>query len=364
VLIETVSFDRKETREAMHVAWISGAPTAYALLRTGNKEAVAAARSVLDTVASGIAPCGAFWGEWRPDGWRAGWNGHPKKLHARTLAEASLFMARALAMEPGHPSWKKALRSNLDFAMKSMDETGHLGSYYHAESGEVLDRRGTAGLLWASALAEGSAIFGEKKYLDAAKKILAAYAKDIEKGELFGAPEDIHLCPSSEDTYNALLATMSVYENTGERKYLDLAEDAARWLLTYRFSYDAELPKGSTLEKQGFRTKGADIASPSNHHLHDYGLIVGRELAKLSEATGDSWYRDRAQDHLAAFIGQVSTRDVPGGPALGMMPEQLYTANWSNEGRAGEVGKQSHAWCLGLLVLGATDWLKDEERRT
>jgi hypothetical protein len=43
------------------------------------------------------------------------------------------------------------------------------------------------------------------------------------------------------------------------------------------------------------------------------------------------------------------------------MPEQFYAANWSEQGRAGEFGKHSHAWCLGLLVLGVDDWLEKEK---
>src|SRR5207248_937765 len=141
VLVETVSFDGAAVRDEMHVAWLSGAPTAYALLRHGlsrsHAPSAGAVRGVLDTVASGLAPCGAFWGVWTPRGWLAGWNGDPRALHARTLSEATLFLVRALALEPDHPNWAAAARSNLDFCLRALDEHGNPGSYYDAQTGEV-----------------------------------------------------------------------------------------------------------------------------------------------------------------------------------------------------------------------------------
>ena len=362
VLVETVSFDGAAVRDEMHVAWLSGAPTAYALLRHGlsrsHAPSAGAARGVLDTVASGLAPCGAFWGVWTPRGWLAGWNGDPRALHARTLSEATLFLVRALALEPDHPNWAAAARSNLDFCLRALDERGNPGSYYDAQTGEVLERRGTAGLLWAATLAEGAAALGAPAYLAAAKRVGACYADAIRAGDLYGAPEDVGLCPSSEDGYNALIAMMALYTATGEGRWLALAREAADWLLTFRWSYDERFPADSPLARRGFRTRGADGASPSNHHLHSYGLICQRELRRLSVLAGDPWYDARAADHLACFLGEVAQRDGQfGGPERrGMMGEQWYTADWSTEGRAGDAAPVSHAWCLGLLLLAAEDW--------
>jgi hypothetical protein len=364
VLTETVSFDGAQTRDEMHLAWVSGAPAAYALLRhgawRGDAAAAEAGARVLDTVASGLAPCGAFWGIWTPRGWRAGWNGDPQTLHARTLAEATLFMLRALAIEPRAP-WEAAARSNLDFCLRAMDARGSPGSYYHAQTGAVLDRRGTAGLLWAAALAEGAAILDAPGYLAAALRVGQAYAESIRQGRLLGAPEDIGLCPSSEDGYNAVIAMIALYEATGDPEWRDLARAGADWMLTFRWSYDVAFPAGSPLARRGFHTRGADGASPSNHHLHDYGLICQPELRRLSAALTDPWYAARAADHLACFLGEIALRDHQfGGPERrGMLPEQWYTADWAREGRAGELGPVSHSWCLGLLLFAADDWLGD-----
>lgn len=362
VLMETVSFDGAQVRDEMHVAWVSGAPTAYALLRhgltRGDERALVAARSVLDTVAGGLAPCGAFWGIWTPHGWRAGWNGGPTRLHSRTLAEATLFMVRALALEPDHPEWTRAVRSNLEFCLRSMDEHGNPGSYYDAYTGEVLDRQGTAGLLWAAALAEAAGVLDSPDYMEAALRVGTAYSGALRRGELLGAPEDIGLCPSSEDAYNALIATMALANATHSTTWLDLARVAADWLLTYRWSYDVRFTPGSPLARRDFRTRGADLASPSNNHLHMYGLICQQELFELSTLLRDPWYGAQASAHLACFVGEIALRNGQFGGAeqRGMVAEQWYTVGWSGEGRAGEVSPVSHAWCLGLLLLACEEW--------
>jgi glyoxylase-like metal-dependent hydrolase (beta-lactamase superfamily II) len=362
VLVETVSFDGTEVRNQMHVAWISGAPAAYAMLRHGltrdDEKASAAARSVLDTVSSGVAPCGAFWGIWTPTGWRAGWNGGPTRLHARTLSEATLFLVRALSLEPEHPNWVDAVCSNLDYCVRSLDETGNPGSYYDAVTGEVLDRRGTAGLLWAAALAEAAIVLDTPEYRDAALRVGASYAEAIRRGALLGAPEDIGLCPSSEDTYNAVIAMLALWNATDDKQWLDLARIAADWLLTYRWSYNVRFPAGTPLAKRGYRTRGADIASPSNNHIHMYGLICQRELFQLSRLLEDPWYAAAATAHLACFVDEITLRKGQfGGPERrGMVAEQWYTVDWSREGRAGEMSPVSHAWCLGLLLLACEEW--------
>jgi hypothetical protein len=112
-LIEARSFDTTEERDHMHVSWVSGVPYAYALLRhaqrVGNAEYEAAASAVLDHVAGNLTPGGTFWSQWTRDrGWTWGWHPDHARLHARTLADAALFLHRAgpplITSKPGTPS--------------------------------------------------------------------------------------------------------------------------------------------------------------------------------------------------------------------------------------------------------------------
>ena len=358
ILVETAAFDREAAasldRRNMHVAWVSGAPSAHALLlhghRAGDEAAVTAATSVLDVIASGLAPCGTFWGEWREGaGWVAGWNGNPDALHARTLGEATLFMLRALRSEPvPHPSWEAAARSNLRFVVAHQRDDGNLGAYYHAHSGEVLDWSGAAGLPWVAALTEAAAQFGEPLLLSAAQRAGGYYARFVEDELIYGAPEDVHLTPSSEDGYNAVMAYMALHAAMGGYRWLDLARRAADWSLTFRYAYNVAFTEETILGRYDFRTRGGDVASPSNQHIHAYGLICLPEMLELSDASGDPHYRALAAENLACFRQFIARRDGDFNARRGMVTERFYQTEWA--GPKGGLLTLSHAWSIGLLL--------------
>ena len=359
VLVETAAFDRTRAsidRLEMHVAWLSGAPTACALLDYGRsrerEDLAAAAVKVLDTVARGLAPCGAFYDRWTPSGWRTGWNRDPNLLHARTAAEATLFMVRALRSEEArgieHPAWRRAVRSNLDHARRTQRADGTIGSYVDALTGRVAEWRGAAGLPWIAALSEASALFDDPADLEAAARAGDHYRRFVDEEFIYGAPEDIHLAPSSEDGYNAVLAYVALFQSTGSRGWLEPARRAADWTMSFRFSYNLDFPQGSTLRAAGFRSRGADLASPCNPHLHFYGSICLPEMMHLFAQTGDRYYLDRTREHLLGALQLLIHADGELGGLPGMITERAY--NTASFGPKGEILPVSHAWSLGLTL--------------
>jgi hypothetical protein len=377
VLYETAAFDR-QVRDAdgaaldrpnMHVAWVSGAPYAAALLRygraTGNRSCVEAGRRVLDTVASGLAPCGAFWGEWRGGRWTGGWNPDPSWLHTRTLAEATLFMLRALRWEAEspeaarHPAWERAVRSNLAFIAARQRADGNLGMYYKAGTGDVTEWQSAAGLLWAAALCEGAALLGDRSLLPVAERAGAYYARFVDDEFLCGAPEDVHLTPTSEDGYNAVIAYVALHAATGDERWLDLARRAADWTLTFRYAYNVRFSPETLLGAYDFRTRGADMASPANQHLHAYGLVCLPEMLRLARLTGDGHFLERTRDNLACFLQFVARRDGDFNARRGMVSERYHQTDWVAP--KGSVLTLSHAWSVGLLLYAAHHAMEDPD---
>ncbi len=363
VFYATAAFDRVLTagdRPSMHVAWVGGVPWAHALLtygrRRGDRRYVDAGTRVIDHVCSALTPAGTFWGEWRLDhGWGGGWNRNPDRLHARTLAEAALFTLRAVDAERvrghGHPGWEKAAASNLDVAVAAQDRDGNLGSYYHQATGDAEDRNGAAGLLWIAALVEGARVLGRPDLLDAARRAGEYYARFVEDAFIHGAPEDVHTAPTSEDGYNALIAYVRLHEADPEPRWLRLARLAADWTLTFRWTYNIEFPEHTILRHYGFRTRGADSASPPNQHLHAYGLIALKELTALWRATGDRYYLDRARDNLGCFLQLVARADGDFNARKGMVTERYYHTDCFQP--KGSLLTLSHAWCAGVTLLGS-----------
>src|SRR3954468_19497597 len=342
-LIETAAFDRdafgdRADRNCMHVSWVSGAPYAYALLRhgrrVGNEAYVRAAESVLDHIAGNLAPSGTYWAQWTGErGWTTGWHPDRTRLHARTLADATLFMLRAGGR------WQESARSNVAVAVRTQREDGALPAAHNVDTGEAVAWEGTAGMAWIPALVAA----GEHE----AARRAGAYFAGFDTW--YGAPEDVDLAPTSEDGYAALMAFVALEDWNNARR-------AADWMLTFRYTYDVAFPATTLLGAYGFRTRGADNASPANQHLHAFGLICLRELVELGRATGDDYYVRSARENLACFRQFIARADGDFDAYRGMASERYYQTDCFQA--KGMLLTLSHAWSVGVLLLGCEDALE------
>jgi hypothetical protein len=341
-LIETVAFDRDAfgesgDRDHMHVSWVSGAPYAHALLvhaeRVGNDEYRSAATAVLDHIAGNLTPGGTFWSQWTAErGWTTGWHPDRTRLHARTLADATLFLLRAGRARPDPPQlWLDAVRSNLDTVLRTQRDDGALPAAHDVESGDAVAWQGTAGMAWIPALVEAG-------HLEEAR----AAGEYFKRFDLwFGAPEDVDLAPTSEDGYAAVMAFVALED-------WETAKRAADWTLTFRYTYDVSFSPNTLLGYYGFRTRGADQASPANQHLHAFGLICLPELVRLARATGDDYYLESARENLACFRQFVAREDGDFGAWRGMTTERYYQTDCFQA--KGMLLTLSHAWTGGVLL--------------
>jgi hypothetical protein len=379
-LLETAAFERDGAapgdapgdRVAMHVAWVSGAPAAYALLEHGHVgddedalragKALAAGVDVLDNIATHLAPCGTFWAQWSAErGWGKGWTRGEDRLHARTLAEATLFMTRAVVKERergvARDAWRSAVASNLAFVERIARHDGALGSAYHARSGRVESWDGAAGMAWIPALVEGARLLHAPRLIELARRAGSFYARFVDDEFINGAPEDVDLAPTSEDGYVAVMAYVALAEAAEDDddrvRWTDVARRAADWMLTFRYAWNVTFPRHTLLDVYDFRTRGADQASVANQHLHAYGLVCQPELVRLAALTGDDWYLERAREHLDCFRQFIARVDGEFNARIGMAPERYYqTACF---GPKGGIGALSHAWCLGLLLYACDE---------
>ena len=375
-LFETAAFEREldgspagsGDRPHMHVGWVSGAPWAAQLLawgrRIGSEAHASAGADVLDHIAENLSPSGTFWAEWiLEDGWGTGWS-PPGTIHANTIGQATLFFLRALAAEDGadasaHPTWEVAARSNLDAITRRQRDDGNLGSYHDAVTGEVTEWDGAGALIWIAALLAGAERYDDPAYRRAAVAAGDYYRSFVEAELIYGAPEDVHLAPSSEDGYNALVAFMALHRATGNPDWLDVAWRAADWLLTFRYSYDVAFEPDTILGQYRFRTRGTDQASPANQHLHHFGLLCYPELLQLAEATGDDHYRLRAVESLAAWRQFVARRDGDFNAMRGMVSERFYQTDCFRA--KGSLLPLSHAWTGGVLLFACLAALEDAD---
>jgi hypothetical protein len=337
-LVETRSFDTNDVRDNMHVSWVSGVPYAYALLRharrVGNDGYATAATAVLDHVAENLTAGGTFWSQWTFDrGWTWGWHPDHSRLHARTLADAALFLHRA------GPRWAAAVRSNLDVVLRTQRDDGALPAAHHVETGDALSWEGTAGMSWIPALVEA----GHAEEARAAGE----WFKRFETW--YGAPEDVDLAPTSEDGYAAVMAFVALED-------WETAKRAADWMLTFRYTYDVVFEPETMLGRHAFRSRGADQASPANQHLHAFGLICLPEMVRLARETGDDFYLATARENLACFRQFVARHDGDFGARKGMTTERYYQTDVFAP--KGGLLPLAHAWTTGVLLYGCESALE------
>jgi hypothetical protein len=334
-LVETRSFDGTQVHDHMHVSWVSGAPYAYALLRhgerVGNDEYVAAANAVLDEIDRNLTPGGTYWPQWTHDrGWTWGWHPDHDRAHARTLADAALFMLRA--------GRRGSARSNLEVAVRSQREDGALAAAYSISTGDAVSWEGTAGMACLPPLVEA----GE---LEAARRG-GAYFRELD--HWYGAPEDVDLAPTHEDGIAAVMAAVALED-------WEWAGRAAEWMLTFRYTYDVDFDPDTDLGRHGFRTRGADQASPANQHLHAFALFCLPELLRLAEATGDDRHRQGAHENLACLRQFIARYDGDFGARKGMAAERYLQTDCF--GPKGTLDPLSHAWSIGVLLLACEEHL-------
>src|SRR4051794_17036766 len=322
----------------MHVSWVSGAPYAYALFvharRIRNDEYRQAAEAVLDHIAGNLTPGGTYWPQWTHDrGWTWGWHPDRDRAHARTIADATLFMLRAGGR------WEEAARSNLAVALRTQRADGALPAAHSIATGHAVSWEGTAGMAWIPALVETG--HGEE----------ARRAGEYFKGfdTWYGAPEDVDLAPTSEDGYAAVMAFVALED-------WETARRAADWMLTFRYTYDVQFSPRTILGAFGFRTRGADQASPANQHLHAFGLVCLAELVRLARATGDDRYLETTRENLDCFRQFVAREDGDFNAQRGMVSERYYQTDCFQA--KGMLLTLSHAWSVGLLLYACEEALE------
>ena len=86
---------------------------------------------LFESTSTNLTPGGTFWSQWTATrGWTTGWHPDRTRLHARTLADATLFMLRA------DGRWADAARSNVAVAVRTQRADGALPAAHHVATGD------------------------------------------------------------------------------------------------------------------------------------------------------------------------------------------------------------------------------------
>jgi len=252
---------------------------------------------------------------------------------------------------PVKPQWDSLTRNVADAFIRLWNKWHQFGQFIDSNTGDIIVGGSTSGAIVPAALVEAYKRYHDKNYLQVACAAADSMVQNyLLKGYTSGGPGDALQSPDSESSYALLESLVSLYEVTGDQRWVDWAETAAWLFSTWVMAYDYRFPPNTTLGKRGASTRGTVIANAQNTHAAP-GICTysGNALLRLYRITGRAEYLFLLQEIVRATPQYLSLpeRPVP-GLSDGWMSERVNTTDWL-EG-IGEIMKGS-TWAETSLML-------------
>lgn len=261
--------------------------------------------------------------------------------------------------------WKEGYGRACDAFVRLWENNGQFGQFIDIERETILIGGTASAGIAPAGLALASKYWNRPDYLVIAEQAADYYyVHFIRQGVTTGGPGEICQCPDSESAFALLESYVVLYEITGKKKWLDIAETVADLCASWCVSYDYEYPEGSEFKKLDLRSTGAVWASVQNKHAAP-GIctLSGDSLLKLYRATGKTSYLDLLRGIAHNLPQYLSREDRPlvisfsweglprgeNSPA-GRMGERVNTSDWEGKENIGGVDGGS-VWCEVSLML-------------
>ena len=356
--------------------WVGGAMNSYPLLFTGDDLSKERAYKTIDfAFKRAQSPTGFFYGViYKGIAYGDNFKNMEDKnyLLLRKNADAIYYIVKQFMIiekmryERHIPEyWKEGLKKVCDAFIRLWKKYGQFGQFINIQKEEIIIGGTASAGLAPAALALAGEYFDNKEYLAVAEESAEFYYENfVTQGITNGAPGEILQCPDSEAAFALLESYVVLYEVTGKKAWLKMAEDAANQCASWCMSYDFNFPEDSAFHKLGMHTAGTVFANVQNKHSAP-GICTssGVSLFKLYRATGNRIYLQLIQEiahNLPQFIsredrplsvswnfeeneynGDLETEElVPPG----WMNERVNTSDWEGKENIGGVPGGS-CWC-------------------
>lgn len=263
--------------------------------------------------------------------------------YLRTMTEPIFDLLRAYRWYKIHgrvkTQWIGAVKKYADFLLKKQNEDG---SWYRAytkdgspvfmnekdsSSDEEKDRgRKASTAIPVPFLCALAADYPEDKgYREAAERA-GSYTLTHEcRQELYqGGTMDNPNIVDKEAAQYVMAGLYSLYELTGENRYIEGAKAAAKQFVTWNYIWNAPVRKGTILQQKGFRTKGMGAINSvwCGGVVDIYSLFHIRELYLVGKETGETFMKVMAE-WISTATHQILSwpGDDMGFADSGMQPE-------------------------------------------
>lgn len=323
------------------IGWTGGMISTYPLLYHGSEQTKNnVIRNFNWLFPDGICPAGFFWdcGE-GGNKWYGGDIRKPtaKNWHlVRKSGDGIYYIIKQFYLMKKmnisiNKKWEEGTRIVTDSFVKLWKNNHQLGNFIDSLTGEIAVGGSTSGGIVPGALALASKYYNNPDYLKTAEEIADDYYKNyLQKGITSGGPGDALQNCDSESSYALVESYTVLYEITGNKKWLKIAEEAAIQFSSWVMAYNYDFPKDCLFGEYGMQSTGAVFANTQNKHGAP-GICThsGVGLFKLYRATGNQFYLDLIRDIAKTAPQYLShpKRPIADLPA-GWMSERISTTDW------------------------------------
>ena len=231
-----------------------------------------------------------------------------------------------------HPQWEQQIRSLL---AKVLDLQQADGSFPRKFEGNLatVDTTGGSSPSAVLPLVMAYKYFGDKKYLNAARKVIDYEEKEIiSKSDYFSSTLDAD-CEDKEASLYAATALyyMAMVTKGAERdRYTALARQAAYFTLSWYYTWDVPFAQGQMLGDLGLKSRGWGNVSVENNHIDVFIFEFDEVLKWLAEETGEQRFTEFAEIIRSSMREQLLPYEghMAGIAKEGYYPEVVQHTNW------------------------------------
>lgn len=343
------------TGQCLRLAWCD----ATLGLRDDRPDRIERARRVIDFYVDGSAasaPGLRYTGYVHDDRTWIGARRHgTEMIFARAYGESLGDIADTVRLFDDHDlevpaSWRTAVITGAEFVAGHL--SGGLVPLGWTPEGEPVPAEPcAAGIPAAHAVAAAFRLSGRAEFLELARDLGEAY--HALPGPAFERPYSHSTldaaCEDKEAGLYLLRFWLELFDLTGDRGYLERAEEVAEWLLTWVYHWSPRYDTGSVLEARGFAALGWPGVSVQNHHLDVF--FPTYELWRLGRLTGHDHFRTWAEGIDTALRQGICERPGDWGfDVVGEQGEAFFVTDWQQRGAS---NTWNPSWVIALPLWNA-----------
>ena len=268
----------------------------------------------------------------------------------------------------------EAAKPIVEIILKGVREDGAIGSVWNGETGEVVTYNGDGAGFMMMGLARYHQLTADERILPIIEKAFRYYyEKDIDHFRCYGGAMD---CSSvdKEGIQPYFTTAKYMYEQTGDKRYLDYARKAAWYFTSWIYIHNPIYKDTDDLTVFNWKPAGANIVGIEHPAVDEYGALLLSEYIWLSKVDNEPLWREVAEliwrngTQGFAYEGRTVWHGLE--RPIGSKNEAVFPSEWSKYAsvgrKRGSVNDHLTAWggiyrTASVLELSEEDlqWLRE-----